>query len=173
LVRGLCKTRAQLRSPAKREACAISDLEKGKWRPGQSGNPRGRPPNASCLTALLTQELANTCSADQKGRTWKELIVEAMMRLAIKGNSTAINTVFERIEGKVKDEVDHSGTVKVVEIPATAADEDDSQLALVGSEAGETFNDRLHIPTVAIIHRQVLRKAEEALDAGYGQSRKL
>jgi hypothetical protein len=52
-------------------------------------------------------------------------------------------------------------------------DEDELQLALVGSEAGETFNDRLHIPKVAIIHRQLLRKAEEALDAGYGQSRKL
>jgi hypothetical protein len=104
---------------------SLRNLEKGMWKPGQSGNPRGRPPNESSLTALLRQELANTCPADQKGRTWKELIVEAMMRLAIKGNSTAINTVFERIEGKVKDEVDHSGTVKVVEIPATATDEDE------------------------------------------------
>jgi hypothetical protein len=95
------------------------------FKPGQSANPRGRSPNESSLTALLRQELANTCPADQKGRTWKELIVEAMMRLAIKGNSTAINTMFERIEGKVKDEVDHSGTVKVVEIPATATDEDE------------------------------------------------
>jgi hypothetical protein len=101
------------------------NLEKGKRKPGQSGNPRGRPPNESSLTVLLRQELDNICAADQKGRTWKELIVEALMRLAIKGNSTAINTVFERIEGKVKDEVDHSGTVKVVEIPATATDEDE------------------------------------------------
>jgi hypothetical protein len=96
-----------------------------KWKPGQSGNPKGSVKNEHSLTALLRKELETICPADQKGRSWKELIVEAMMRLAIKGNSTAINTVFERIEGKVKDEVDHSGTVKVVEIPATAADEDE------------------------------------------------
>ncbi|MGA2262431.1 MAG: DUF5681 domain-containing protein [Acidobacteriota bacterium] len=96
-----------------------------KWKPGQSGNPKGSVKNEHSLTSLLRKELEAICPADQKGRSWKELIVEAMMRLAIKGNSTAINTVFERIEGKVKDEVDHSGTVKVVEIPATAKDEEE------------------------------------------------
>lgn len=51
--------------------------------------------------------------------------------------------------------------------------EDAIRVALVGGESGETFNNRLHIPKVAIIHRQILRRGQEALDASYGHSRTL
>src|SRR5262245_37311436 len=97
------ETNAQ-RSPMK------DDLEKPRGnRPvgkrfvkGQSGNPKGRPPKHECLTSLLKEELENISSADKEGRTWKELIVLATLKLAMKGNAAALREVWERVDGKVR-----------------------------------------------------------------------
>ena len=77
-----------------------------RWKKGQSGNPNGRPPNASCLTALLREEIGRICPADKEGRTWAELLVVATMRLALAGNSTALKEVWDRLDGKVVVPVD-------------------------------------------------------------------
>jgi hypothetical protein len=71
-----------------------------KWKPGQSGNPRGRPKKAICLTSMLKAEVERICPQDAEGRTWMELIVIATMRLAMAGNPTALKEVWERIDGK-------------------------------------------------------------------------
>jgi uncharacterized protein DUF5681 len=52
-----------------------------QWKKGQSGNPKGRPPNATSLTALLRQEMNNLCplinpkTKQPYNKTWSELIV--------------------------------------------------------------------------------------------------
>ena len=71
------------------------------WKPGQSGNPKGRPKKNICLTSLLKEEIAKLNPEDKKKRTWGELIVLATMRLAIKGNATALKEVWARIDGRV------------------------------------------------------------------------
>lgn len=76
-------------------------MEKHKWLPGKSGNPKGRTPNKECLTSLLRAEIEKMCPQDKKGRTWKELIVLSTMTLAIKGHPGALKEVWERMEGKV------------------------------------------------------------------------
>lgn len=72
-----------------------------RWKPGQSGNPKGRPPKHESLTSLLKEELDQASPQDKEGRTWKELIVLATLRLAVAGNRTALREVWDRSDGKV------------------------------------------------------------------------
>ncbi|MBI3896608.1 MAG: hypothetical protein HY313_11830 [Acidobacteria bacterium] len=73
----------------------------GRWKKGVSGNPHGRPKKQDSLTSLLRDEIAKICPADREKRTWKELIVRATLQLAMKGNSTALKEVWERLDGKI------------------------------------------------------------------------
>src|SRR5262249_49647121 len=77
---------------------------RGPGRPfqkGKSGNPKGRPRNASSLTVLLREKITQICEYDKQERTWQEMIVLATLRLAIEGNSSALREVWERLGGKV------------------------------------------------------------------------
>jgi len=83
-------------------------VEAGKatrWKPGQSGNPDGRPPKRECLTSLLKEEIEKVNPEDTEGRTWKELLVLATMQLALKGNRGALKEIWERMDGKVQQAV--------------------------------------------------------------------
>lgn len=71
------------------------------WVKGKSGNPNGRPKNSECLTALLREEIEKIDPADLEGRTWKQKLVLATMRLACEGVPVAFKEAWERLEGKV------------------------------------------------------------------------
>ncbi len=86
------------------------------WKKGQSGNPKGRPKKADCLTSLLKEEIQKISPTDVEKRTWLELIVLATMQLAIKGNAAALREVWDRMDGKVKDEVEMTGGVDLVQL---------------------------------------------------------
>ena len=75
------------------------------FRKGQSGNPKGRPRSETCLTSLLRKEIEKLCPSDKQGRTWKELIVLATMKLAMEGNAAALREVWERNDGKIHQPV--------------------------------------------------------------------
>ena len=63
------------------------------WKPGQSGNPGGRPKK---LTQPLEDFLARK---DKKGRQYAQLLIEAMVTRAIKKSDTLIKEIFDRVEG--------------------------------------------------------------------------
>jgi len=63
------------------------------------------PPKADCLTTLLKEELEKVSPADKEGRTWKELVVIATLKLAMKGNAAALREVWERVDGKVRQDI--------------------------------------------------------------------
>jgi hypothetical protein len=71
----------------------------------RSGNPKDRPPKKECLTSLLKEELEQINPADREGRSWKELVVAATLRLAINGNVVALREVWDRVDGKVRQDV--------------------------------------------------------------------
>lgn len=64
---------------------------KPPWKPGQSGNPLGRPPKGRSLTSLLREKTKNG-----KGKA----IVDELIRAATDGNDWAIKYVLDRLDGK-------------------------------------------------------------------------
>ncbi len=81
----------------------------GRWKPGQSGNPNGRPkwkPLTETLQALI----------DEKPEVLREF-GKSMLIKACKGDVAAANLVWDRLEGKVTQTVGGStehGPVKLI-----------------------------------------------------------
>jgi len=78
-----------------------------RWKPGQSGNPKGRPKGIKYMSELLREQLdqvPDTIDGKPNTKTWRDLICESILRAAVKGNQPAITKeLLDRIEGKVKD----------------------------------------------------------------------
>jgi len=74
--------------------------EKGRWEPGESGNPNGRPPKEISLTELAKQYLRKelTNEKDEK-KLLKEIFIEKVFNMAIAGDISAIKLLFNYVEG--------------------------------------------------------------------------
>ena len=77
----------------------------GRWKKGESGNPGGRTSNAQILTNLAIDALKRTVAQHKAklgpDRTMAEALVAGTIALALRGNSTALKELWERIDGKV------------------------------------------------------------------------
>jgi Family of unknown function (DUF5681) len=66
-----------------------------RWKPGQSGNPRGRPPGSKNLDTILGEALNEKIPVQEKGRlrsrTAREVIGRRVVHAAMKGDLKAIN----------------------------------------------------------------------------------
>jgi hypothetical protein len=71
---------------------------RGSWKPGQSGNPRGRPPNEQTIANAL-REVGNRIDPATGKRNVLRL-AEVAYELGLGGNVAAINFISERVEGK-------------------------------------------------------------------------
>ncbi len=80
------------------------------WKPGQSGNPKGRPRKDACITSLVKELLEQDAG---KGKTHAQLIAMAILKESAKGNISAIRELLDRIEGKVVDKHKIEGDVPV------------------------------------------------------------
>ena len=75
----------------------------GRWKPGQSGNPQGRPRKGHALSESLRRELeqtAETVGSDGQVRTKADVIAEKAVELAMGGDVAAIKFLADRLEGK-------------------------------------------------------------------------
>jgi hypothetical protein len=72
-----------------------------RFRPGQSGNPRGRPKGTKNLETDLAEELAERVQVTENGRLLKiskqRLMVKALTTKAIKGDANAAKIVLNLI----------------------------------------------------------------------------
>ena len=76
-----------------------------KFKPGQSGNPKGRPSNARYVSEALRELLA-------EGKTGKEAMVDALARNLAKRalrSSYDLNILLDRTEGKVTQPIVGAG----------------------------------------------------------------
>jgi len=80
------------------------------WSPGQSGNPDGRPKDS--LTTLLREYL------DANNQREKQLIIGELVSLAkatgVQGQIAALREIFDRIDGKVSQDIKLEGIVGVL-----------------------------------------------------------
>ena len=72
-------------------------------KPGVSGNPKGRPPGIRYLSELARDILRQSRKGDIEGKTTDELVVLALVKEALKGNTKAIEMLHDWTEGKVLD----------------------------------------------------------------------
>jgi hypothetical protein len=89
-----------------------------KFQAGQSGNPNGRPKKLPDLDKLLAEVLG----PNKEGRDGMEVIIEAMLKKAAKGDVKAAELLLNRGYGKAKQfiSMNHEGGVNLVFEQATA-----------------------------------------------------
>lgn len=107
----------------------VSDKPKRKppksaWKPGQSGNPKGRPADGESWAGIIAEMAAMTADAvaqevgksNELGRSYlqlpknvkmKRLIVARLMAaIMFEPSSGLVNILMERTDGKVRDNLD-------------------------------------------------------------------
>ena len=97
-----------------------------KFKPGQSGNPNGRPKKGTSLTEIL-RELGEV-PPGKTGKPRKEVIAEKLWRLALSGDKFALRYVYDRLDGKPKETKEISGPdgegIEIHFVGGAIADED-------------------------------------------------
>jgi hypothetical protein len=81
------------------------DGKSHRWKKGQSGNPSGRP-KSKTLSNAYRNKLEETVPNDPEGRTWAELIAEAQVRDAVRGNVQAAREIADRTEGRARQAIE-------------------------------------------------------------------
>jgi len=99
------------------------NIEPYSFKPGQSGNPNGRPkgvPNARTRLQrllLLTQDMKNPVTGEMEGFTVAEQMDLAQIIAARKGDTRAYNAIMDRLEGKPQQSVDMTTNGKDLPTP--------------------------------------------------------
>lgn len=76
---------------------------RGRFKPGHSGNPGGRPKGTSITAAL--RELIDEAGPDS--------VAGPLLEAAQAGDIKAIKVVLERTEGRVTEQLEHAGQITV------------------------------------------------------------
>lgn len=82
------------------------------FRKGNCANPTGRPPKDVSLTSLLKKyidEIPERVKGKVNTKTWRELLVEAWLIGAYKGNTVFFKELLERLDGKVPQSLTGEG----------------------------------------------------------------
>lgn len=87
------------------------NLNRGRWRKGQSGNPKGRPRKDVSVTSLIKELLDKPAEYIAPGatpgdKTWRQMIAKAILLGASKGNPQLVKELLDRLEGKVASPVE-------------------------------------------------------------------
>lgn len=76
------------------------------WKPGQSGNPKGRPPKERALTALLEAAGSKTVLVDGKAVSGKRALAQALWHAALQGAAVLYDAEGTRLEFSPRDWLD-------------------------------------------------------------------
>ncbi len=75
--------------------------EDTQWKPGQSGNPKGRPKGSFSLVTLLKKKLEQMPGG--KNKTYAEYFIDRVLNKAIKdGDVSMMRDVLNRVDGMPK-----------------------------------------------------------------------
>ena len=84
---------------------------KEPWQPGQSGNPNGRPKGQRNYATIYREALEKLAAAKNVSpEELEELIEQAGLNKALEGDYKFFQDIRDRIHGKPKQAIEHSGT---------------------------------------------------------------
>lgn len=119
---GVAERLAQLKRSINRRNGSGSDKQTEKraapssaWKPGQSGNPNGRPPKPLCITSQVKvmldepAELPEDAPDFMKGWTRAQLVAYNMIVASYKPIPPVLKELLERVEGKVITPIEATG----------------------------------------------------------------
>ena len=98
-----------------------------QFKPGETGNPKGRPKGSKSLKTMLTELLS---SQDPDGE-WAKSVGGQLIRKAFRdGNLSALQEIIDRVEGKItqKTEMDLKG--EIVMMPSVKIDGKDLEIKI-------------------------------------------
>ena len=92
------------------------------FKPGESGNPNGRPKGAFSLVGILKEKLQEIPDG-MDGKTYAQLLIQRAMSIALKdGDVGMIRDMLDRVDGKPAQAVDlTSGGEKFETAPMSLA----------------------------------------------------
>ena len=88
--------------------------EHSKFKPGQSGNPKGRP-----KLPKLKEAIAAILADEKDGKTALDAVLMALRAKAIKGDVRAAQELLDRAYGKAQQKVDHTTKGESIQPPIT------------------------------------------------------
>jgi hypothetical protein len=94
-----------VREPAKSASTGSRRNHPGCWKPGQSGNPAGRPKGTRSLTTLIRDYLEKE---HDNGLTKGQYIAKRLVELSCEGEQWATKELLDRMEGKAVARVEQS-----------------------------------------------------------------
>lgn len=76
-----------------------------QFEEGKSGNPKGRPKGSRNLSSILKDMLDQDVEDEGQLVKFSDAIVKRLIQKANKGDIKAIQEIFDRTEGKAKQEI--------------------------------------------------------------------
>ncbi len=73
---------------------------RGRFAPGQSGNPAGRPRKENTLISCLRDYVEGVPPGSTDGKTRAQLLAEMLVETALRGDQWAVREVYDRIAGR-------------------------------------------------------------------------
>lgn len=73
------------------------------WKPGQSGNPAGKPKGARHFSTLIKEAITKV--AEDTGTSDDKEIVKALVAKAKQGDLKAVDMVLDRVDGKAEQTI--------------------------------------------------------------------
>ncbi len=81
------------------------------WKPGQSGNPAGKPKGARHFSTLIKEAITKV--ANDTGTSDDVLIIQALVAKAKDGDLKAVDMVLDRVDGKAEQTINLDADVTV------------------------------------------------------------
>ena len=97
----------------------VDDMKKYRWKPGQSGNPKGRPPGSRNITTNLKElleieiETKDPITGEENTMPVAAILNARLVRSAMDGSEKAIREIYDRIEGRPKQKLDVTADAKI------------------------------------------------------------
>lgn len=119
-----------------------SNIKPYRFKPGQSGNPSGRPKNRPQIPDLL-RKIGAEKSAKGSKLTKIDLLMHRVYGHALKGESWAVQFIADRLEGKAQANlaIEHSGSMGLYSPEAAEEIALLNEVIKAGLEKGQTLGE--------------------------------